>query len=311
MPGLIAAAAAEPFSFAHLTPWDGRPVLACLALPLCLLPASRGRWVTAGALTGVIVVLEPLLAPVALLFVFARRWRALAVLLLVSGAVSGAVPLGVSGAVSGAVPLGVSGAVSGAVPLGVSGAGPVPPGLPRAPAEWICLLAAASGVLCAYRRWSAGDAGPLRLLETATGLMLSALLVARPSYECSLLIVVPLLLAGARYAGSAARRPRIWLALVPQLPGLPFPGLPRGRRPALRGAFTLCALTVSALTLAGAAVRRPRRTRRRRSALERPDPACDDAPQAPGPVTRGCAAADPPGALESKECVQSAQADSF
>ncbi|WP_343997538.1 hypothetical protein [Streptomyces thermocarboxydovorans] len=199
----------------HLTSWDGRPVLAGPALPLCLLPASRGRWVTAGALTGVIVVLEPLLAPVALLFLFARRWRALAVLIVVSGAVSSA----------------------------VSGAVPVPPGLPRAPAEWICPLVAAAGVLGAYRRWSAGDAGPLRLVETATGLMLSALLVSRPSYERSLLIVGPLLLAGARYAGSAARRPWIWLALVPQLPGLPLPGLARGRRPAWRGALTLCVLT--------------------------------------------------------------------
>src|SRR5690606_10282024 len=53
------------------------------ALPLCLLLAGRGRWVAAGAVLGAAVAWEPLLAPAALLFVFAHRWRALGALLLV------------------------------------------------------------------------------------------------------------------------------------------------------------------------------------------------------------------------------------
>src|SRR5690606_1991865 len=42
-----------------------------------------GRWVAAGAVLGAAVAWEPLLAPAALLFVFAHRWRALGALLLV------------------------------------------------------------------------------------------------------------------------------------------------------------------------------------------------------------------------------------
>ncbi|MEV8595735.1 glycosyltransferase family 87 protein [Streptomyces sp. NPDC052012] len=246
--GLLALAAGFA-PFGHLVRLGNWTVTAVLALPLCLLLANRGRWVAAGALIGVAVALKPLLAPVALLFVFARRWRALAVLVLVPALASGAAGLLLpdpAGFFTRTLPFLLTGDDSfvrlyeASLPAVLRRLG-----LPRAPAEVIGLLAAAAGVLCAYRRWGVGDAGPLRLVETATGLMLSAFLVSRPSYDHYLLVVVPLLLAGLPYAGSVARRPWFWLALVPQLPGVTWPWLETGRRRAFRDAFTLCALAVT------------------------------------------------------------------
>ncbi|MGM7445913.1 hypothetical protein ACPW7O_31635, partial [Streptomyces tunisiensis] len=118
--------------------------------------------------------------------------------------------------------------------------------------------AAAAGVACAYRRWRGPGPEPLRLAETSAGLMLSAFLVSRPSYNHYLLVVLPLLLAGLPYAGSVTRRPWFWLALVPQLPGVTWPWLESGKRRAFRDAVTLCVL---AGTVAYHAVRGARDTR--------------------------------------------------
>jgi arabinofuranan 3-O-arabinosyltransferase len=104
---------------------------------------------------------------------------------------------------------------------------------------------ACAGVPAAYRRWSRGVPGPLRLVETAVLLMLSAFLVSRPSYHHCLLVVVPLLLAGLPYPGAAARGPWFWLALVPQVPGADWPWLGAVTRRSLRDCFTLCVMTAS------------------------------------------------------------------
>lgn len=80
--GLLGLAAGfAPFGqLVRLGNWT---VTAVLALPLCLLLVSRGRWVVAGAVIGVAVAVKPLLAPMVLLFLFARRWGALALVILV------------------------------------------------------------------------------------------------------------------------------------------------------------------------------------------------------------------------------------
>lgn len=163
--GLIGLAAGFA-PFAHLVLLGNWTATAALALPLAVLLVGRGRWAAAGLVLGAAVALKPLLAPMGLLFVFARRWRA-------------------------------------------------------------------------------GDEGPLRPAETAALLMLSAFLVSRPSYDHYLLVVVPLLLAGALQAGSVAREPWFWLALVPQLPGVTWPYLEAGERRAFRDAVTLCVLVVT------------------------------------------------------------------
>ncbi|CAL9551686.1 hypothetical protein SUDANB176_04457 [Streptomyces sp. enrichment culture] len=246
--GLLGLAAGfAPFGqLVRLGNWT---VTAALALPLCLLLASRGRWVAAGAVVGTAVALKPLLAPMALLFLFARRWRALAVLLLVPSAASVAAALLLpdpTGFFTRTLPFLLRGDDAFVRLYEASPAAVLPRlGVPGAPAGLLALLAAAAGVVCAYRRWHGPGPAPLRLAETSAGLMLSAFLVSRPSYNHYLLVVLPLLLAGLPYAGSVARRPWFWLALVPQLPGVTWPWLESGRRRAFRDAFTLCALAVT------------------------------------------------------------------
>ncbi|MFF1273763.1 glycosyltransferase family 87 protein [Streptomyces marokkonensis] len=276
--GLLGLAAGfAPFGqLVRLGNWT---VTAVLALPLCLLLVSRGRWVAAGAVIGVAVALKPLLAPMALLFLFARRWGALALVVLVPAVASVVAALFLpdpTGFLTRTLPFLLSGDDAFVRLYEASPAAVLPRlGVPRAPATLLALLMAAAGVVCAYVRWRGPGPVPLRLAETSAGLMLSAFLVSRPSYNHYLLVVLPLLLAGLPYAGAVARRPWFWLALVPQLPGVTWPWLESGRRRAFRDAFTLCALsvTVSYHCVRGARVTRgadgPPETREgRRAAVE-------------------------------------------
>lgn len=62
--------------------------ISAAALPVALLLAHRRRWGTAGLVVGLAIACKPMLVPVGLLFVIARRWRGLAAAVLV--------PLGLS-----------------------------------------------------------------------------------------------------------------------------------------------------------------------------------------------------------------------
>ncbi|WP_231157283.1 glycosyltransferase family 87 protein [Streptomyces sp. CNZ748] len=232
--------------FAQLVRLGNWTVTAVLALPLCLLLASRGRWVAAGAVIGVAVALKPLLAPMALLFLFARRWGALALVVLVpvvSSVVAALFLPDPTGFLTQTLPF-LFTADDAFLRLYEAGPAAVLPrlGVPQALATALAVAAAAVGVVCAYRRWRGPGPEALRLSETSAGLMLSAFLVSRPSYNHYLLVVLPLLLAGLPYAGSVARRPWFWLALVPQLPGVTWPWLESDKRRAFRDAVTLCVL---------------------------------------------------------------------
>ncbi|MGW1216635.1 glycosyltransferase 87 family protein [Streptomyces sp. NPDC002499] len=244
-----AALAAGFAPFGHLVLLANWTATAALALPLALLLASRGRWVAAAVVVGAAIALKPLLAPLALLFVFARRWRALAVLVALPALASAGAALLLpdpAGFLTRTLPFLLSGD-DGFVRLYEASPAAVLPrlGMPAAVAAATALLGAGTGVLCAYRRWRRGEPGPLCLAETAATLMLSAFLVARPSYDHYLVVVLPVLLAGLPRAGSVARSPWFWLALVPQLPGLSWPYLETVRRRAFKDAFTLCVLAVT------------------------------------------------------------------
>nr|WP_320781604.1 glycosyltransferase 87 family protein [Streptomyces sp. CRN 30] len=235
--------------FGHLVRLGNWTVTAALALPLCLLLAHRSRWVAAGAVLGAAVALKPLLAPAALLFVLAGRWRALAAALLVPALASGAAALLMpdpAGFFTRTLPF-LLGGDDGFVRLYEASPAAVLPrlGVPGPLAEGLAVLAAGAGVLAAWWRWRRADPGPARLAETAAGLMLSAFLVSRPSYDHYLLVVVPLLLAGVLHEGALAQRPWFWTALVPQLPGVEWPGLEAAGRRAFKDAFTLGVLAVT------------------------------------------------------------------
>jgi arabinofuranan 3-O-arabinosyltransferase len=248
----LAGLAAGFAPFAHLILLANWTATAALALPLGLLLADRNRWTAAAVVLGTAIALKPVLVPAALLFVFAGRWRALALLVALPTTASAVAALFLpdpTGFFTRTLPFLLRGDDDFVRLYEASPAAVLPRlGVPQGPAALLALLAAAVGVGCAYRRWRRADAGPLRLTETAAALMLSAFLVSRPSYDHYLVIVVPLLLASVPRAGSVARSPWFWLALVPQLPGLSWPYLEPVQRRAFKDALTLCVL---AGTIAG------------------------------------------------------------
>jgi arabinofuranan 3-O-arabinosyltransferase len=241
--------------FGHLVTLGNWTVTAAAALPLALLLASRERWVAAGVVIGAAVALKPLLAPVALLFLFARRWRGLAAVALVPAVASGGAALLMpdpAGFVTRTLPFLLRGHDGFVRRYEASPVAVLPRvGVPAGAAALLAFAAAGAGVWCAYRRWRRADPGPLRLVETAVLLMLSAFLVSRPSYDHYLLVAVPLLLAGLPFSGAVARTPWFWLALVPQVPGFSWPWLEPVTRRAFRDCLTLCVLAFAV------AVRRP------------------------------------------------------
>jgi arabinofuranan 3-O-arabinosyltransferase len=245
----LAGLAAGFAPFAHLVSLANWTVTAALTLPPALLLAGRGRWTAAGVVIGAAVALKPLLAPMALLFLFARRWPALAATLLVPAAASvgaGLLMPDPAGFFTRTLPFLLRGDDTFVRLYEVSPAAVLPRlGVPPTLAGLLAAAAAGVGVLCAYHRWRRADAGPLRLTETAAGLMLSTFLVSRPSYDHYLMVVLPLLLAGLPYPGSVARRPWFWLALAPQLPSLTLPYLEPPRRRAFKDALTLCVLAAT------------------------------------------------------------------
>lgn len=244
--------------FGHLVDLGNWTVASAAALPLALLLVCRGRWVAAGLVIGAAVAVKPLLAPVVLLFVFARRWRGLGGAVLVPGAVSVGAALAMpdpAGFFTRTLPFLLRGDDSFVRLYEASPAAVLPRlGVPQGAASLLAVAAAAAGVWCAWRRWRGGE-GPqeLRVVETAVMVMLAAFLVSRPSYDHYLLVVVPLLLAGALVPGAVARGPWFWLALVPQIPGFTWPWLEPGTRRAFRDCVTLCVL---AFTVARSCLRR-------------------------------------------------------
>ncbi|MFJ2773780.1 glycosyltransferase family 87 protein [Streptomyces sp. NPDC087300] len=247
--------------FGHLVALGNWTVASAAVLPLALLLAGRGRWVAAGLAIGAAVAVKPLLAPVVLLFLFARRWRALAVAVgvpVVGSAAAALVLPDPGGFVTRTLPFLLRGEDS-FVRLYEASPGAVLArlGVPQSLATLLAVGAAGGGVWCAWRRWGRGDGGdggvggdgagggggqPVRLVESAVMLMLSAFLVSRPSYDHYLLVVLPLLLAGALTPGAVARSPWFWVALVPQVPGFAWPWLEPGTRRAFKDAATLCLL---------------------------------------------------------------------
>ncbi|MFF2844934.1 glycosyltransferase family 87 protein [Streptomyces sp. NPDC058001] len=235
--------------FGHLVALGNWTVAAAAVLPCALLLADRGRWTAAGVLIGVSMAFKPLLLPVALLFVFARRPRALAAMVgvpVVGSVLASLVMPDPAGFLTRTLPFLLSGRDEFVRLYEASPAAVLPRlGMPEAGAGLVAVVCAGAGVWCAWCRWRRGGDGAQRLAETGALLMLSAFLVSRPSYDHYLLVVVPLLVAGVSREGAVARSPWFWLALVPQVPGVSWPWLEPGTRRAFRDAVTLCVLAVT------------------------------------------------------------------
>ncbi|MEU5086009.1 glycosyltransferase family 87 protein [Streptomyces sp. NPDC021356] len=250
----------------HLVDLGNWTAVSVLALPLALLLADRGRWGVAGAVLGLSVAVKPLLVPVAVLLVLARQWRALAWMVTLPLALSVGMALVMpdpGGFFTRTLPFLLRGGDALMRPFDCSLPAVLPRlGVPPVLAEVVALAAAAAGVVCAWRRWRRADPGPARLADTAAMLMLGSYLVSRPSYEHYLVVVVPLLVAGAFEAGSVTRSPWFWAALVPQVPEFAFPHLEASTRRAFRDVVALCGLAL-VLGVRCARWRPPRHTARR------------------------------------------------
>ena len=239
-------------AFAYFAPFRGEvgignwTVASVLALPVALGLAARNRWTAAGAVVGAAIACKPMLVPVALLFVFARRWRALAALVGVPLALSAVAALVMPHpglAVTKTLPFLLHGQDAYARPFDAS-LGTVLPraGLPHAPAAVIALALAAAGVAAAWYRWRRGGDERLRLVETASMLMLATFVVARPAFLHYALVVLPVLLASLPLRASVARSPWFWIVLLPQNAAILLPYLESPYRRAFKDALMLTGL---------------------------------------------------------------------
>ncbi|MFG2235483.1 glycosyltransferase family 87 protein [Streptomyces sp. NPDC048723] len=224
--------------------------ISAAALPVALLLAQRRSWGSAGLVVGLAIACKPMLVPLGLLFLVARRWRGLAAAVLV--------PLGFS--LAGALvmpspslfftktlPFLLQGQDSYALPWDASPIAVLPRlGVPVPLAVLLAFAGAGAGLWAAWTRWRREDTdgGELRLVETACMVMLAAFLVSRPSFDHYLLVVLPLLMASVVRPGAAARSPWFWAALGPQVAGIPWPSELEAKRRAFKDCATLCGLTI-------------------------------------------------------------------
>ncbi|MFB7255212.1 glycosyltransferase family 87 protein [Streptomyces nojiriensis] len=222
--------------------------ISAAALPVALLLAQRRSWGSAGLVVGLAIACKPMLVPLGLLFLVARRWRALAAAVLV--------PLGFS--LAGALvmpspslfftktlPFLLQGQDSYALPWDASPIAVLPRlGVPAPLAVLVAFAGAGAGLWAAWVRWRREDAdgGELRLVETACMVMLAAFLVSRPSFDHYLLVVLPLLVASVVRPDAAARSPWFWAVLGPQVAGIPWPSELEAKRRAFKDCATLCGL---------------------------------------------------------------------
>ncbi len=246
-----------PFhSLVFLGNWTAASVV---AFPAALLLARHGKWTSAGAVVGAAVAMKPMLVPVLLVFVLARRWRALAWAVVIPAAVSlvaaSAMPRPVL-FFTRTLPFLLHGQDAYARPYDASWSTVLPRlGVPHAVALALAAAGALTVLYFAWLRWRCGGEAGLRLVECASLLMLAAFVVSRPSFLNYALVVVPSLAVSAVVRGAAARSVWFWMPLVPQLGGVPWPGLDTAQRHAFRDIVMFGGL---AAVLALAARRRAR-----------------------------------------------------
>ncbi|MDG4531412.1 glycosyltransferase 87 family protein [Streptomyces sp. AV19] len=235
----------------HLGNWTAASVV---AFPAALLLALRGRWSAAGAVVGAAIALKPMLVPLLLLFVLARRWRALAWAVALPSVISSAAALAMPRPqlfLTKTLPFLLHGQDDYAAPYDASWTAVLPRlGVPHHLAFALGACAAVAALCFARARWRAGGDEALRLVECGSLLMLAAFLVSRPSFLHYALVILPALVASVVVRGAAARQVWFWMPLVPQIAGVPWPELGGSRRHAFKdivmftGAAAVLALAV-------------------------------------------------------------------
>ncbi|MFI1973044.1 hypothetical protein BLA24_19285 [Streptomyces cinnamoneus] len=224
--------------FHSLTTLGNWTAASVVAFPAALLAARHGRWGAAGAVTGAAIALKPMLVPLLLLFVLARQWRGLAwaVGIPVAASLAAASAMPRPGLFfTRTLPFLLHGQDAYARPYDAAWPAFLPRvGVPQPLAFTLATAAATAVLYCARLRWRGGGDEGLRLVECASLLMLAAFVVFRPSFMNYALVVVPSLTASAVARGAAARSVWFWMPLVPQLGGVPWPGLESAQRHAFK-----------------------------------------------------------------------------
>ncbi|MFJ1753257.1 glycosyltransferase family 87 protein [Kitasatospora sp. NPDC088134] len=215
----------EPFTnVVQIGNWTSGYVL---VLPLALLLARREQWIAAAVVLGLAISIKPILAPVVLLFLMARRFLAFLTVLalpLVISVAAGAMMPQASLFVTKTLPYLLKGQGDFATPFDASiGNVLTRLGLPESAASVLGLAVGAATVLLAWRRWRNGGDQALRLAETSAMLMLAAFLASKPSFDHYMLIPLVPVVAGVLVPGAAARSPWFWLGLIPMVNGLNLP----------------------------------------------------------------------------------------
>jgi arabinofuranan 3-O-arabinosyltransferase len=192
-------------------------MLACVALLLM----GRDRWALAGVAIGLSIAVKPMLIPLGLIFLLARRWGGFAFAAGIPVLMSAATLLVVADPklfFTKTVPFLVGGQDSYSQPYDLSLGTMLPRlGIHGPVVAAARLLVAVAAVVVAVWRWRQESRGQAsRLVETSSILMLGTFLVSSPGFDHYILLVLPGLLAGAATLGSPARTVWFWTALLPQ-----------------------------------------------------------------------------------------------
>jgi arabinofuranan 3-O-arabinosyltransferase len=259
--GLTAAVTVFALRYAH-------PLVAELNLQnisvLCLLAlvgfywfASRERWLLAAVTIGLSLSLKPLLLAVLIVFVLARRWRALAVpaalnvlaLLLVRN------PGGVLTKLPGLLNRAGSGAMLNSAWVDVLRTFSFP--------HWsvivIRLATAAVALLAAVLAWRRLDNPALRCVTTTTALLLGIYLAGTLSENHYMLTLVPFAVTGV-IPGSPFRWVSAWVGMLLMMGLMPPSSFLGISAAANQSAFIAFGMAITLLTIVAALVLRRART---------------------------------------------------
>lgn len=212
--------------FRNLVQLGNWTAYSALALPAALLLAHRSKWLWAGVVVGLAIATKPMLVPLALLFLIARRPKAFLLAGLIPAALAAlAAALTPQPGLffTKTLPFLLHGQDAFARPYDASLGTLLPRlGVPGGLALAAAVLLAVALLVGAWQRWRVGGDQALRLVESAAMLMLAALVVSKPSFDHYLLVILPVLLASVVRPGAAARNGWMAAVLIPRLSGFDY-----------------------------------------------------------------------------------------
>jgi arabinofuranan 3-O-arabinosyltransferase len=211
-------------SVTDLGSWTA-PAVAATGVGLLLM--GRGRWLAAGVVIGVSIAIKPMLIPLGLIFLLARRWGGFAAAAGIPVVICAVTLLFVPDPglfFTKTLPFLLSGQDNFARLFDAS----LPAILPRMgiPAPLVSAARALVFIVTLVAtviRWRRGGDDRLRLVEASAILMCGVFLISTPAFVHYALIVVPPMIVSVVVPGAMARRPWFWIVLVPLVESFKMP----------------------------------------------------------------------------------------